>query len=214
MVIGGERDRTQCLLPNAMLVHVALHPHRKPLRRRQHTVRHQIGSFARNGVDASRLPEPPILALRQRAEHHDTIRQAHDDRGRRVGNRRAASTAAATPLHRRRAQLARAQRRGQPRRLAAIVAVGGEPVDLAGIEPGIRARRQNGFQRQLELRIGRRAMAIIVGLADPDDRDPAPQRPLASRAHRHGLVSSLTASRDGWLPKAPPAASCAMRASS
>ncbi|MHC2253926.1 hypothetical protein ACVILK_003618 [Bradyrhizobium embrapense] len=53
-------------------------------------------------------------------------------------------------------------------------------------------------------------MTIIFGLADPDDRDPAPQCPLLSRAHCHGLVSFPA----GRPPKALPAASCAMRASS
>lgn len=84
--------------------------------------------------------KPAILALCQCAEHHDAIGEARDDRGGRVGNRCAATAAATTPLHRRGTQLARAKRRGQPRRLAAIVAVGGKPVDVARVEPGIRRR--------------------------------------------------------------------------
>ena len=65
MVIGGKRDRAERFLPHAMFVHVAADSHGKALRRRQHTVRHQIRLFARDGVDTRRLPETAILALSQ-----------------------------------------------------------------------------------------------------------------------------------------------------
>jgi hypothetical protein len=53
------------------------------------------------------------VALGQRPEHHHALRQP-----------------AAAPLHAGEAQLAAAARRGQARRIAAVVAVGGEAVDV------------------------------------------------------------------------------------
>ena len=104
MVIGGQRDRAQRLLPHAVLVHEAVHPHREALRRRQHAVRHQVRPLAGDGVDAGGLAEAPVLALRQRAEHDHAVGQAGHDGRRRIGDRRAAAAATAAPLHGRGAQ--------------------------------------------------------------------------------------------------------------
>ena len=75
----------------------------------------------------------------------------------------------------------RAERRGQPRGFVSIVAVGRESVDVARIKSCVLARGENGFQRELELRIRRRAVAIIIGLADADHGNAAPERPLVAR---------------------------------
>ena len=185
MVIGRERDRAHRILPHAMLVHVALHPHGETLGRRKHAIGHQIGLLARDGVDTGGLAETAVLALRQRAEHHHAIGQSRDDGRRGVGDCRTAAASSAAPLHRRRPQAVNAERRGQPRRLAAVIAVGGEAVDVARVDSGIRAGRQDRLQRQLEFRIGRGAVAIIISFADADDGDTSPERTVCGGPGHH-----------------------------
>jgi hypothetical protein len=57
----------------------------------------------------------------------------------------------------------------------AVVAVGGEAVDLVRIEPGIGAGRQDGLDHQGELRIGRLAVPVVRRLTDPGDGRPPSQ---------------------------------------
>ena len=74
-----------------VFVHVAPHPHGETLRRREHAVRHQVGSLARNRIEARGLPEPAVLALRQRTEHVHAVGEAGHDGRRAIGDRRAAA---------------------------------------------------------------------------------------------------------------------------
>src|ERR1700730_9341543 len=85
------------------------------------------------------------------------------------------------PLHVGEAELGQAERGGEPRGIVAIVAVGGEAVHLARVDPGVLAGAQDGPQRQRDLRLGRPPVLVVRRLADPGDRDPSPDG--ARRAH-------------------------------
>ena len=104
---------------------------------------------------------------------HHAVGVAGRHRGRRVAHRRRAAASAAAPLHVREAQVGQAEGGGQPRGIVAVVAVRREAVDLPRVDSRIRARRQDGLQRQREFRLGSAAVLVVRGFADPDDRDPA-----------------------------------------
>src|SRR5581483_12063837 len=65
-----------------------------------------------------------------------------------------------------------------------IVAVGGEPVDLPRGDARVLARFEDRLQREGELRVRRPPVLVVRGLADADDRDPAPD---ASRCRHADL---------------------------
>jgi hypothetical protein len=117
-----------------------------------------------------------MLTLGQGSEDDDTIGKAGDDRGRSIGHGGAAAASAASPLHRRRAELTDAECCREARRLAAVIAIRREAVDLARIDPGILASGEDHHEGQLELRVRRGPMAVILRLADADHGDPASQR--------------------------------------
>src|SRR5207248_10960169 len=91
-------------------------------------------------------------------------------------DRRRAATPAAAPLHVGEAQLRQPERGGQPRRVVPVVAVRGEAVDLARVDPGVVRGAENGLERQLHLGSGRLAVLVVRRLADPDDRHLASER--------------------------------------
>ena len=190
MVVGRQRNRAHGLLPHAMLVHEALHPHREALRRRQHAVRHQVGLLTRDRVDAPWSARSGRIAP-ESSERNTTTQSARPAtiEAARIGNGRTTAAASAAPLHRGGAQPVRAQRSGQSRGLAAVVAVRCKSVDLARVEPGVLASRQDRLQRELELRVRRRAVTVILGLADADDRDAAPA--ACARSGRAITTSAL-----------------------
>ena len=76
------------------------------------------------------LAEAAELALCQRAKHDHAFGLAGGDRGRGVGDGARAAAAAAAPLHAGEAQVVDAERGGQPRRVAAIVAERREAIDV------------------------------------------------------------------------------------
>ncbi len=154
------------------------------------------------------LAEAPVLALRERAEHDHAVGQPGRDGGRAIGHRRRAAATTAAPLHGGRAQAVDAQRGRQPRGLAAVVAVRREAVDLARIEACVGAGGEDGLERELELRVGRLAVAVVGRLADADHGDPAAQ---CAGGHA-GVPAGSCRSAGG--PKAPARASAAKRCSS
>ena len=153
------------------------------------------------------------LALRERAKHNHAVCKARDNGRGRIGDGRAAAPATAAPLHGRGTQPSCAECCCKPGRLAAVIAVGGETVDLPRIDPRVAAGRQNGLQGQLEFRIRRGAIPVIVRFADPDDGDTAPERALGLRTRAHTLLS-CRGDPAASVPNAPASASRARRASS
>ena len=157
-MVGGQRDGAQRFLADAVVVHVALHAHRKALRRRDHAIGRQVGALAADrGCRRARargLPEAAVLALRERAEHHDAVGLPGRNRGRAIGDRRAAAAATAAPLHGRRAQARQPERDSEPGGVAAVVTVRGEAIDSVWMDAGVGASGQDGLERELELRVG------------------------------------------------------------
>src|SRR5439155_10993163 len=81
------------------------------------------------------------------------------------------------------------ERGGQPRGVVAVVAVGREAVHLARVDARVLAGRQDRAQRQRELGLRRAAVLVVGGLANPDDRDPAPDTHVPrSVAESHGVA--------------------------
>ena len=173
--------RAHRLAPDAVLVHVAHELQRVALGRHEDAVRVDQRVVAGDGAAAGGTAEALELALRQRAIHHHDVGLAGDDRRRRIAHRGRTAAAAAAPLHVGQPQLLGAERGGEPRRVVAIVAVGGEAVDVARIDPGILGRRQDRHQRQLELGFRRLPVLVVGGLADPDDGHLAAQAALDHR---------------------------------
>ena len=173
-----------------VLVQEAHGPHGVALRRRHHAVGRVERRLARGGAARRRRAEALELALRQGAEHHDAVGHAagHGRRGIAHGGRAAA--AAAAPVHVGEAQRRQAQRRGEPRRIVAVVGVGGEAVDAARIDAGILAGGEDRLQRQLELRDRRLAVLVVGRLADAGDRHLAAQGALA-HARRYVAGTSM-----------------------
>ena len=162
-----------------MVVHEAHDAHREALGRGHHAVGEGERLLARDRRGRGCRAEALELALGERAEHDDAVGEARGDRRRGVADRRRAAATAAAPLHVGEAQLGQAEGGGQARRVIAVVAVGGEAVDLAGVDPGVLAGAQDGPERQLELRLRRLAVLVVRGLADADDGDLTTESALA-----------------------------------
>ena len=119
---------------------------------------------------------------------------------------------AAAPLHVGETEFPAPQRGGDPRRIVAVVRIGGETVYVGGIDAGILRRGQDRHQGQLEFRMGRTAVLPIGRLAETGDGDLAPDRvrahgiPLVGRGD--GPLSDVAAprgSRDRMLQLRVPA---------
>jgi hypothetical protein len=78
-----------------------------------------------------------------------------------------------SPLHVREPELLQAERRGESRRLVAVVRVGGESVDVGNTDSCVLTCRENRTTRERELGVGRFTSPVITGLADSGDCDPA-----------------------------------------
>ena len=85
--------------------------------------------LAGDALAAHALTEASELTLRERAKYHDAFGLPGCDRGRGIGDRAGAAAATAAPLHVREAQIGNAERRGEARRVAAVVAERREAVD-------------------------------------------------------------------------------------
>ena len=83
----------------------------------------------------------------------------------------------------------RAERRGEPRRIAAVITIGGKSFDVVRVEARIIASRQDCLQRQLEFGIRRTTMTVIIRFANADDGDAAPKRALCNRPCRQAFTS-------------------------
>ena len=136
---------------------------------------------AGDGLHARALPEAAELALGQRPEHDDALGLAVAIAAAPLAT--APEPPPPPPPHCIEAKLScvAAERGRQARRLAAVVAVGGEPVDVARVDAGVGARLQHGLDGQLELGVGRSAPLVVLGLGDADDGDLAAQRALGHR---------------------------------
>ena len=178
-MVGGERDRPLRRWLDPVLVQEAHRPHGVVLRRRHHAV----GRVERRLAEAV----PPGGAAPKRwnwpcASARKTTTQSampHGDRRRGIAHGGRAAAATAAPVHVGEAQRRQAERRGQPRRVVAVVGVGGEAVDPARIDAGVLAGGEDRLQRQLELRDRRLAVPSVGGLADARDRHLAAQGAVA-----------------------------------
>ena len=178
MVIGGQGYRFVGVAADAGLVQVAHATHGEHLRRRHQPVGHRVGGLARDARELRPLAEAGELALGQGPEHHHALSHAGGDSRRRGRHGSGSTAAAAAPLHAGETQLRQAEGGGEPGGVVTIVAVGGEPVDLARIDAGILCRCQNGLQCQHEFRIIGSAALVIAGFAHAGNGGAAAQRPL------------------------------------
>ena len=113
VVVAGERDRPQRLLPDAVVVHEARHLHGEALRRRHHAVGEQELVVAGDQRRAGAAAVAGELALRQRAERDDAIRHAGRHRRRGIADRAAHAASTAAPEHVGEPQFLDAKRRGE-----------------------------------------------------------------------------------------------------
>ena len=150
-MIGRHRDRPHRFAPDAVFVHVAHELQCIALRGHEDAVRIDQRVVAGDGATGCGAAETRELALRERAIHHHEVRLARDDRRRGIAYCGRTAATAAAPLHVRQPQLPCAERRGEPGGIVAIVAVGGEAVDIARVDARILGRCQDRHQRQLEL---------------------------------------------------------------
>src|ERR1700758_819623 len=120
-----------------MLVHKAAHTQRYPLRWNEQPIRPRVRAGAGDGVDRSRLSKAAELALRERAEHHHVFGIAGRYRSCRLcyGTRTAA--AAAAPYHARPCVVRKPKCGRQARCVIAIVAVGGESVEVGDFNSSV-----------------------------------------------------------------------------
>ena len=140
--------------------------------------------LAGDALAAHALTEAAELALRERAKHHDAFGLTGRDRGRSVGDRTGAAAATAAPLHVGEAQVLDAERRGESRRVAAVVAERSEAVDVLRRDAGVGARGDDGLQRELEFGVGRLAALVVRRFADADDGDRAAQSAIVHQRAR------------------------------
>ena len=157
-------------------------------------------SARRPGADPG-PPEPPELALADRAVAHDDLGRARrhrhggvvDDRTRRV---------AAARIERDVPQVTDAQRLCERRRLTALTRVDAEPVDVGQRETGVLDGPLHRLTGELELGAASRARFRVLGLADADDAGAVTERPRRHRRHtidgRAGppIASTLMTPRD------------------
>ena len=177
------------------------HLHGEHLRRRHQAVGHGERRVAVDGLDLRALAEPPELALAPAPGRHDHA----------VGQARRRSPRPRWPSRPRRRRRRRPtacwrsagrwqpERGRQARRVVAIVAVGGEAVDVGRVDPGVGARLHHGVDRQPELRVGRPPPLVVLGLGHADYRDLAPQRPITDGVHTpfsRGALPATTRRRD------------------
>ena len=202
VLIRRERDRAQRLAPEFVVVQEAHGAHRVALARRDHAIRKRVRLLAGDGGRRPAETEARELPLRERAEDDDAVRHARRDRRRRVADRRRAAAPAPAPLHVGEAQLVDAERRGEPRRVVAIVRVGREAVDVARRYSRVLARAEDRLERERELGLGGLSMFVVGGLADARDRDTSAQR---SHAGSSTTPPPTTESSPSWLR-----ASCAI----
>ncbi len=117
------------------------------------------------------------------------------------------------PLHRRRTQPVCAQRRGQPGRLAPVIAVGRKSVDFARIQTRILARGQDCLEGELEFGVGRSPMTVILGFANPNDSHATPERAARPRPAHYDFTFAGARGRAS-SPNAPASARFVKRLSS
>ena len=130
------------------------------------------------------MAEPAVLALGEAAVRDDTVGHTGRDGGGRVCDRTGGSAAASAPDHVRKTQLFGTEGSGEPSRRVAVVAVRGEPVDVAWIDAGVFARSNHGFEAKHKLGVGGLAGLEVRRLTNADDRGVAPQ----GAPHRLGKV--------------------------
>ncbi len=185
VVVRGERDGSQGLLPHTVVVHEAHHPHGEPLGRGDEPVGEREGRLARHRRQGRPPAEASELALGQRPEHDHAVSQTTGDGGSGVTNRCGASAPTPAPLHVGEAQLGQAESGSQARRLVAVVRVGGEAVDLPGRDAGILAGAEDRHQGKLEFGIRGLAVLVVGRLPNAYHRHLAAQTPSFYRRISH-----------------------------
>ncbi len=189
VMVIREHHRGERVLGDAMLVHKAAHSQRDPLRGNEQPVRPRIRGGPGDGVDRGRLAEAAELALRKRAEHHYVLRIAGRHRRRRLRHRARASAPSAAPHHACPRIVRQTQRGGQARRVVAIVAVGGEAVEVGDLDSGIFDRLEDRFAGELEFADWRLAALVVFGFSEAGDRDFVFDAVLAHQGVSYGLAA-------------------------
>ena len=150
------------------------------------------GHGAGDCAGGAALAEPAELALSQPSVRHGDIAITGGDSRCGIGNRTGTAAAAATPEHVAEADMLHAQRGGDVRRVVAVVAEGGEAVDVADVDARVIGGELDRVQGHLELWVGGGAAFVVTRLAEPNDgRAPAdslvchrsPHRPPVMRHH-------------------------------
>ena len=198
VMVVGEHHRGERVLGDAMLVHEASHAQCDPLRGNEQPVGPRVRGGAGDGVDRGRLAEAAELALRERAEHHHVFGIAGRHRCRRLRHGARTAAPAAAPYHARPRVVRKAQRGRQARRVVAIVAVGGEAVEVGDFNPGVLDRLQDRFAGELEFADRRLPALVVFGLAEAGYGDLVLDAVLAHRrfyGFAAGACSRWSASR-------------------
>ncbi len=190
VVVIGERHRRERLLVDAVLMHEAARAQRNPLRGNVEAVGRGVRWRARDRVGHRGLAEAAELALREGAKDHAVFRVAGRDRRRRIADRARTAAATTAPDHPSEAKMLEPERGREMRRVVAIVGIAGDAVDIANVDAGVFGGLDDGFASQAKFRDRRLPALVVLGLADPDDRDLVLN---CIFAHRHLTVAVLNA---------------------
>ena len=133
-------------------------------------------------LDRGRLTEAAELALCERAEHHRVFCIAGGHRSGRLRHGARTAAAAAAPYHACPRIVRKSERGCEAGRVIAVVAVGGEAIEVGDLDSGIRDRVENRLAGELEFADRRLAALVIFGLAEADNCDLVLDTVLAHRS--------------------------------
>ena len=184
--VGGERNGFERVRTDVAFVEESLDAHGEGLGGRHEAVGDGEGRTPLDAGDLGAATEAAELALGEGAKDDDGIGVAGGDGGSGVANGAGAATAATAPLHVGEAELGQAEGGGEPRRVVAIVAVGGEAVDFVGVHAGVVAGGEDGREGQFEFCVRRLSVPVVGRLTDANDGD------FAAHCSRHGLSLFLS----------------------
>ena len=198
---GVDRHLGEVVGRGAVHRHVAPSRQREHLRRRHEPERQRVPE--RGGelsLQSGQRSSEALLPLTDGAHDDDVLGDATGDGHRRVHERATHARAAAAPDHRRVANPGRAERHLQHRRVGGVVGVGGEPVDLLRVDPGVPARVVNGLEREPKRAfVLERAALPVCGSADSDDAGLVTQQVVLAHVSLRNVASAKrVASATAW----------------
>ena len=167
-------------------MHEAARAQRNPLRGNVETVGRGISRSTRDRVGHGSLTEASELSLRERAKDHAVLRVAGGDGSSRIADRARAAATAATPDHPGEAEMFESERSREARGVVAIVGIAGDAVDVADVDAGVLGGLDDRFAGEAKFGDRRLPAFVVLGFADPDDRDPVLNCVFA---HRHLAVA-------------------------